>query len=693
MSTDRFQKVTADHLRRDAFLYVRQSSLRQVMENTESTKRQYALRERAAALGWPIERIHVIDVDLGLSGASAQDRDGFQRLVGEVANGHAGIVLGLEVSRLARNNADWHHLLELAAMTQTLICDEDGIYDPASFNDRLLLGLKGAMSEAELHVLKARLQGGILNKARRGELEVPLPIGMVYHLNGSVVLDPDQSIRAALQLLFDTFRQTTSVSASVRRFRREGWLFPRRIRRGTGKGDVLWGELGHSRAAQILHNPSYAGAFVYGRTRSARRPGNKVTQLKVAREDWQVLIRDAHPGYVTWDEFEQTQATLKQNAWGFGQSRRGSMPREGTGLLQGRVLCGICGARMRVRYQELGGKLEPYYMCTESSVRRADKTCQTVRGRAVDDAVGALLLENVAPATLEIALAVEGEISGRIEQARAQRGMQLTRVRYDAELARRRYLNVDPANRLVADALESDWNERLRQLDALQQEHERQQQADRKLLDDGARTRIRQLAQDFRRVWGDEHIAPVERKRMVALLIEDVTLVKAERIAIHVRFRGGRTTSLEIDRPRPIALIRKTSPEVVAKIDELLETCTDLEIAQQLNSLGHMNWRGQSFTPKKIVTIRCAYRLKSRFERLRERGMLSAKELADQLDVSATTIHQWGHAGLLREHPYGNEHRFLYEPLGNVILIKGKGGRQPTYPVFITVPLTKQGAI
>ena len=551
----------------------------------------------------------------------------------------------------------------------------------------------GAMSEAELHVLKARLQGGILNKARRGELEVPLPIGMVYHLNGSVVLDPDQSIRAALQLLFDTFHQTTSVCATVRRFRREGWLFPRRVRRGTGKGDVLWGALENSRASQILHNPSYAGAFAYGRTRGARRPGNKMTQIKVAREDWEVLIMDAHPGYVTWDEFERNQATLKQNACGFGVASRGSMPREGVGLLQGRVLCGICGARMRVRYQEVGGKLEPYYMCTENSVRRADKPCQSVRGRAVDEAIGAVLLENVAPAALEMALAVEGEISGRIEQARAQRLIQLTRVRYDAELARRRYLSVDPANRLVADALESDWNERLRQLDSMQQEHDRQQQSDQKLLGDDARARIRQLAQDFPQVWHDDRIEQVERKRMVALLIEDVTLVKSERIAIHVRFRGGRTTSLEIDRPRPIALIRKTLPEVVAKIDELLETCTDLEIAQQLNLLGHTNWRGQSFTHKKIITIRCAYHLKSRFDRLRERGMLSAKELADQLDVSATTIHQWGHAGLLREHPYGNEHRFLYEPLGNVKLIKGKGGRQPTYPVFITVPLTTQGAI
>jgi DNA invertase Pin-like site-specific DNA recombinase len=273
MSADRFQKVTADHLRRDAFLYVRQSSLRQVMENTESTQRQYALHDRAVALGWPIERIHVIDSDLGLSGASAQDRDGFQHLVSEVANAHAGIVLGLEVSRLARNNADWHRLIELSALTHTLILDEDGVYDPAHFNDRLLLGLKGAMSEAELHVLKARLQGGIRNKARRGELEMPLPIGLTYHPDGSVILDPDQSIRNAIQLLFDTFRQTNSATATVKRFRREGWLFPRRIRRGIGKGDLLWGPLDHCRVVAVLHNPRYAGAFVYGRTRQTYRVG------------------------------------------------------------------------------------------------------------------------------------------------------------------------------------------------------------------------------------------------------------------------------------------------------------------------------------------------------------------------------------------------------------------------------------
>lgn len=694
MSADRFQKITAEHLRRDAFLYVRQSSLRQVLENTESTKRQYALRDRAVALGWPIERIHVIDSDLGRSGASGQDRDGFQRLVSEVANGHAGIVLGLEVSRLARNNADWHRLIELAALTQTLILDEDGVYDPAYFNDRLLLGLKGAMSEAELHVLKARLQGGIRNKARRGELEVPLPVGLVYLPDGSVGLDPDQSIRSAVQLLFDIFRQTSSATATVKRFRREGWLFPRIIRRGIGKGEVLWAPLEHCRVVQILHNPRYAGAFVYGRTRGVYRGGRSAHAVKVDRADWQVLIREAHPGYIDWDEFERNQITLQQNVTAFSSANRGRMPREGIGLLQGRVICGICGARMRVRYQEVGGKLEPYYLCTENPVRRADKSCQSIRGSAVDDAIRALLLETMAPAAIEVALAVEDEIAGRIEQAAAQRAIQLERARYDAELARRRYLHVDPANRLVADTLEADWNERLRQLDALQQAHDRQQQADQKLLSDEARAQIRQLAEDFPQVWNDDRIAPIERKRMVALLIEDVTLVKRERIALHVRFRGGRTTSLEIDKPKPIAAIRKTLPEVVRRVDELLETCTDYQVAAQLNEQGYKNWKGQSFTHKKVIVIRQAYHLKSRFERLRERGMLTANELAAQLGVCPTTIYHLGRSGLLHEHRYGNQHRCLYEPPGSVLLAKGKGGRYgSTPPMFMAAPSTTQGAI
>ena len=685
-------KVNADHLRRDAFLYVRQSSLRQVFENTESTKRQYALRERAVALGWPIERVHVIDSDLGLSGAQARERDGFQHLVTEVALGHAGIVLGLEVSRLARNNADWHRLLELAALSHTLILDEDGIYDPSQFNDRLLLGLKGTMSEAELHILKSRLQGGILNKARRGELEMPLPIGLVYDGAGRVVLDPDRQVRRTVQMLFDTFRDSGSACAVVRQLRAQQVLFPRRIRRGIGKGDLLWGPLDVSRVLQILHNPRYAGAFVYGRSRVACNAQLRAVQKSVEQQDWQVLIRQAHEGYIDWSEFERNQLRLRQNL-GFSPGDRGRMPREGGALLQGRLLCGKCGARMRVHYEHLSGRLRPYYCCNEESVRHAGKPCQWVHGLAVDEAIGALLLQAVAPAAIEVALAVEQEIAQRIEQGSQLRRAQLQRARYEAELARRRYVLVDPDNRLVADALEADWNQHLRQLDALQREHERLEHDAQAQLDAPARQRIVELARDFHLVWNDDRTSALERKRMLALLIEDVTLVAGPSIAVHVRWRGGRTQSLCVDKPRPIAQIRKTPPDVVKLIDELLETSTDKQVAAKLNALGHRNWRGESFTMKKVLVVRRTYSLQSRFERLRIRGMLTAEEVAQQLAVSTTTVHQLGRQGVLTRHLYGNNHRCLYEPVNCGQLIRGTGGRYGGRPArFIAAQPTIQGA-
>ena len=695
MSTDNHQKIRADHLQRDAFLYVRQSSLRQVFENTESTKRQYALRERAAALGWPTERIHTIDSDLGISGAQAENRDGFQQLVSEVALGHAGIVLGLEVSRLARNNADWHRLLELSALTQTLILDEDGIYDPAHFNDRLLLGLKGTMSEAELHVLKARLIGGQRNKARRGELEMGLPIGLAYDAAGAVTLDPDQQIQATVRMVFDTFRQVSSASAVVRRFQRESLTFPRRTRRGIGKGDVHWGSLEHSRVTQILHNPRYAGAFVYGRHRQvpSATANGKTRTLKVAREDWQVLIQNTHEGYISWDEFERNQVILKQNVAGFSPRGRGTVAREGPALLQGRVICGVCGARMRVKYQALTERLVPYYQCIEEVVRRAGKPCQSIRGCDVDAAISTLLLKTVAPAALEVALAVQGEIAGRIEAADVLRRSQLERARYETELARRRYLKVDPDNRLVADTLEADWNEHLRRLDALQQEHERQRKADQGILSEEARARILTLSTDFPRLWNDPRTAPLERKRMVALLIEDVTLIKAEKIEIHVRFRGGQTTSLTVPRPVPMAVIRKTKPEVISALDQLLDTHTDQQAADALNAMGFRSWQQQPFNAKKIISVRCAYQLKIPRQRLLDRGFVRADDLAKRLGVSVGTIHKWARAGYLRRHHYASNHRCLYESVASMVVQRGKGGRKPTPPVFINARPFKQEAV
>ena len=692
MSTESTQKIDAHHLRRDAFLYVRQSTLRQVLENTESTKRQYALRSRAIALGWPAERVHVIDSDLGHSGAQARDRDGFQHLVTEVALGHAGIVLGLEVSRLARNNADWHRLIELAAMSRTLILDEDGIYDPAHFNDRLLLGLKGAMSEAELHVLKSRLQGGILNKARRGELELPLPIGLVYDGAGRVVLDPDRQVRDTVQMLFDAFRDSGSACAAVRLLSSRQVMFPRRIRRGIGKGDLLWGQIDVSRVLQILHNPRYAGAFAYGRTRVAYNAQLRPVQKDVKQAEWPVLIRDAHEGYIDWQEFERNEFRLRQNL-GFAPGERGRMPREGSALLQGRLLCGKCGARMRVHYEHLSGRLRPYYCCTEEVVRHAGKPCQWVHGLAVDDAVGALVLQTVAPAAIEVALAVQQEIAQRVEQSAALREAQLERARYEAELARRRYAKVDPDNRLVADALKADWNRCLRQLHDLQLAHERQQHEDQSQLDEPARKRIIELARDFPRVWSDERTNALERKRMLGLLIEDVTLVGGPSIDVHVRWRGGRTQSLTVTKPRPIALIRKTPDVVVNLIDQLLETSTDLQVAERLNALGHRNWRGDAFTPKKVAMVRSSYKLRCRFERLRLRGMLTGEEIARQLGVSTTTVHQLGRQGVLTRHLYGNEHRCLYEPPNGGQLIRGAGGRHGGRPAqFIPAQSSKQRA-
>jgi len=481
MHPESHHKVTAGHLARLAYVYVRQSTLRQVVENTESTKRQYALRERAVALGWTFDRIVVIDRDLGRSGADS-DREGFAQLVAAVGLGDVGIVLGLEVSRLARSSTDWHRLLEICALSDTLICDEDGLYDPAHFNDRLLLGLKGTMSEAELHVLKARLLGGQRAKASRGELEMKLPVGLVTDPAGKVVLDPDAGVREAVRTFFATFRRTGSATGTVRAFREQGLLFPRRLASGPHKDEVIWGPLLHHRALRALKNPRYAGAFAYGRSRSRRKPGGGEIRTLLPREQWHTLILEAHPGYITWEQYEADLARLRENAQANGADRRKSPPREGPALLQGLVICGRCGERMSVRYTSSRGELVPEYLCQKRSVEEARPLCQRVLGRDVDRTLGELLVEAVSPLALEVALGVEAELSARAVEADRLRAGQVERARYEAELAQRRYLRVDPDNRLVADSLEADWNAKLRALSAAQEEYERQRQADGTVL-------------------------------------------------------------------------------------------------------------------------------------------------------------------------------------------------------------------
>jgi DNA invertase Pin-like site-specific DNA recombinase len=664
MSGEAHQKVTARHLKRNAYLYVRQSTLRQVFENTESTERQYALRQRAVALGWAQEQIIVIDCDQGQSGASTVGRDGFQRLVADVGMGRAGIVMGLEVSRLARNSSDWHRLLEICALSDTLILDEDGVYDPAHFNDRLLLGLKGTMSEAELHVLRARLRGGILSKARRGELESPLPIGFSYDANNRVVLDPDKQVQETIRTFFQTVRRTGSATGTVKAFRAQGLKFPHRARSGPAKGEIIWGELEHSRALWVLHNPRFAGAFFFGRSRQRRHGERSGTFERLPREEWTALIPNAHVGYISWNEFEENQRRLRENSQAHGSDRRKSPPREGPALLQGLVLCGKCGERMTVRYNLRNGKALPTYTCQRRGIARAEPLCQTIPGSNIDAAVGRLLVEAVTPMALEATLTVQEQLTSREDAAERLRSRQVERARYEADLARRRFMQVDPDNRLVADELEAEWNRKLRALTSAQEECARQRQGDKTVLDETQRARVLALATDLPRLWQEPTTPDRERKRMVRLLVEDVTLSKGPQVTAHVRFRTGATTTLTLPRALSAWELRQTNPEVVAEIDRLLDDHTDAQIAATLNGRGYETGTGKTFSPWTIWRLRTAYKLRSRYDRLRAAGMLDKVELAKRLGVRSETIKIWRGAGLLKAHPYNDKGQHLFEPPG-----------------------------
>jgi len=658
------EKVTTSHLKRNAYLYIRQSTLRQVIENTESTIRQYDLRQRAVALGWPVERITVIDTDLGHSAAKAADREGFQKLVTEVSLGKAGIVLGLEVSRLARNSTDWHRLLEICALTDTLILDEDGIYDPSHFNDRLLLGLKGTMSEAELHVIRARLQGGILNKARRGELQCPLPVGLMYNPEGRPSLDPDKQVQDSIRFLFDAFRRSGSACAVVKAFRQKQLLFPRRLKRGPNKGELVWAELRHSRALYVLHNPRYAGAFVFGRNRTRTKADGSTTYIKLPREQW-TLLKDVHPGYISWGQYEENLQRLRDNAFANGQDRRKSPPREGPALLQGLAVCGVCGSRMTVRYHARQNKIVPEYACQRDGADHIVLVCQHILGEQIDQAIGQLLIDTVTPLTLEVTLTVQQEIQTRLDEVDHLRKKQVERARYEADLAQRRYLHVDPTNRLVADSLEADWNHKLRALNTAQEQYEEQGKKDRAEISEQQRASIIALAHNFPQLWRNPKTPDRERKRLVRLLLEDVTLIRSGEITAHVRFKGGITQTLTVPLPLNAWQLRITSPEVVTEIDRLLDRNTYLQIASLLNDRGLRSGEGKSFTAQIVARIRRRSGLTSRYDRLRKAGMLTVEEMAVVLGISPQSVKIWNRHGLLRSHACNDKNDYLFEHPGN----------------------------
>ena len=656
-------KVTASRLRRDAYLYIRQSTLYQVANNTESTARQYDLRGRAVALGWPAGRIHVIDIDQGHSGASAADREGFQHLVAEVSMGKAGIVLGLECSRLARNNADWHQLLQICAHNDCLILDEDGLYDPTSFNDRLLLGMKGQLSEAELHFLRSRLRGGILAKARRGELRLQLPIGLVYDPLGQVTLDPDAGVRGALSLLFETFTATSSAFAVVKTFRDQQLSFPGRHRSGPRAGELYWNSLTHDQVLKILHNPAYAGAYAYGRARHTTGLDGRHHTLSKPIDEWTVLIHDHHPGYVTWPRYQASLQVLAGNAAARGQDRNAGPPREGPALLQGLVVCGRCGRRMTVRYHtRADGTIVPDYVCQNDGIRTAQPICQHIGGAPVDTAISELILRALTPLALQTAVTVSDELVQQAGQADAIRAAHVQRAQHAADQARRRYLAVDPGNRLVADALEADWNARLRELAAAQDDYATAKTATA-MLDEQQRARIRALAADFPALWNNPATPMRERKRLIRLLITDVTLTRGQdTITAAVRLPGGQHHTLHLPIPLNAWQERKTPATTITLIDQLLGTHTYSQVASALSQQGLASGDGKPWDADRVRAHCRTRQIPSLWQRLRNAGMLTLDETAQQLGAHPQSIKRWYRLSLITGHLADDRGTCLYHP-------------------------------
>jgi DNA invertase Pin-like site-specific DNA recombinase len=652
-------KIRSEHLDRQALIYVRQSTLMQVRENTASTARQYDLVQRALDLGWPQQHIQVVDQDQGRSGASATGRDGFQFLVAEVGLGHAGAVLSLEASRLARSCSDWYRLIEICALTDTLVVDEEGVYDPSQYNDRLLLGFKGTMSEAELHWLRNRLLGGKLEKARQGKLRFRLPTGLVYDATGQVVLDPDEQVREAVRLVFDLFDERGAALAVVKHFASHQLSFPTRLWGGDRNGELVWGPLRNGRVLAILHNPAYAGAYVYGRTqtRTHTLPGEtpriKGRTRQVKREDWPIVLQDAHPGYITWEQFLRNQQRLDDNRTFRPEERRGP-PREGAALLQGILLCGRCGRRMSVRYLEDGAT--PYYTCSQLHSQLAGKTCQGMRGDDIDDAVARTFLEAMQPAQLEVSMTALEQIEARAQQIDRQWQLRIERAHYEADLARRRFLAVDPDNRLVARTLERDWNDELAEIQRLQRDYAALPKPAAQLASPEQRQRILALAQDLPAIWQASTTTHAERKQLLRFLIKDVTLTR-QTTTIHIGIRWQTEALTELDilpRPRACDLVR-TDPAVVDRIRKLAPTHTDRQIAVHLNQETFTPGRGGSFTHKKVHWIRYAYDIPTSCPEApgacptgqRGDGRYSARAAADLLNVDVSTIADWCEAGRL----------------------------------------------
>ncbi|HET9305294.1 MAG TPA: recombinase family protein [Candidatus Sulfotelmatobacter sp.] len=640
-------KIAEHHRSRSAYVYLRQSTPGQVLHHQESTERQYALRGKAEELGWSQAAIRTLDRDLGKSGAQTAGREDFKTLVADVSMGQVGAVFALEASRLSRSDLDWHRLLELCALTQTLVIDEDGCYDPADFNDGLLLGLKGTMAQAELHFLRMRLQGGKLNKAKKGELRFPLPVGLCNDEQGHIILDPDEEVRGAVAFVFRLFRETGSAFAVVQRFVESGLRFPKRAYGGAWAGRLIWGRLTHSRVLGILKNPSYAGMYVFGRYRYRVQISTQGEVRKrmqpVPMPDWRVRLPAHHEGYIQAEEFCQNLERLQKNCTHGEKTVLSGPAREGLALLQGLLLCGHCGRAITVRYTGNGG-IYPTYLCNWLHREGlGTKDCLSFRCDVLDSVIAEEVLKALQPAELELALTALQELETRDQAIMRQWQMRLERAEYDAALAERRYQEVDPSNRLVASTLEHRWNNALVQLQDLKKQAGEFQLQEARVATAEQKEKVLALARDLPRLWRAPTTQPKDRKRMLRLLIKDITVEKLvaqpKQLFVHIRWQGGASTDRSVPLPPNIADRLRYPATVVERVRDLAHSLTDAQIADQLNQEGLVSALGKHFTVSMIKWIR--YRYKIPAAKLKHPEELTVQQVAERFGVNPNVVYYW----------------------------------------------------
>jgi len=646
-------KVTASQLRRAAVVYVRQSTLLQVERNRESTARQYDLVARAAQLGWPRSAVRVIDEDLGTSGASAAGRSGFAELAAQVGLGQVGIVLSLEVSRLARNNADWYRLLDLAGMTDTLIADADGVYHPALFNDRLVLGMKGTMSEAELHILRARLDGGIRSKAARGELRRGLPVGLVWgEADGEIRLHPDAAVTGVIGAVFEQFAVCGSVRGTWLWLRDQGLKFPLQPTAYLHGTEIVWVEPTYHAIHNVLTHPAYAGAYVFGKTRQERYvTGDGVLRArrrKLPQGEWEVLIRDHHPGFIDWDTYQANQARIGQNIRPTVHEPGTVAVREGCALLQGLATCGVCGRKLAV-YYEGPHKATPGYYCTGTGQLVDGRGTRHLRigGVAIDTAVTGAFLAALQPAALQACLTAARQLEDGHDTALQQFRREVERARYQAGKAERRYRAVDPENRLVARGLEADWEHALTDLAAAQAELARREAARPTTLTTEERAAILSLGDDLDRVWTAPTTTDKDRKQLLRTLLEEVNIT-VERDHGHgqarlvARWKGGAISELTVPIKRKPPAIR-TDEDTIELVRRLAVHYPDAKIAGILNRQHRRTARGLSFTAGRVQGLRHHWGIACHqpSNNPQEGELLTVAQAAKQLGIAPSTLHRW----------------------------------------------------